>query len=189
MTHSNSSRKVLAGAVALALATIAGPLALPAVADSGTGTTRTDTEAQATSTAALPPGSEAVMAGTTGFLSSTPDHDLLWTRYADGSVTELGRDDAQLRTTQARGSVSDVVVLEQGRLGDADHRVELHDMSTGAVSVVALGRYRDFVGAVGSTVAAAGPVGPRQRRCAVAGGYLPRSVEPEVVRHRPGEGG
>ncbi|MGW1771457.1 FG-GAP repeat domain-containing protein [Streptomyces sp. NPDC002104] len=92
------------------------------------------------------------MAGATGFLSSTPAYDLLWTRYADGSVTKLGRGLSQVRMVEVHGSVSDVVALEHGEVGEADHRVELHDMSTGAVSTVALGKYRHFMGAVGSTV-------------------------------------
>ncbi|MFD6986222.1 hypothetical protein ACFWAX_36915 [Streptomyces sp. NPDC059956] len=92
------------------------------------------------------------MAGATGFLSSTPAYDLLWTRYADGSVTNLGRGLSQVRMVEVHGSVSDVVALEHGEIGDADHRVELHDMATGAVSTVALGKYRHFMGAVGSTV-------------------------------------
>ncbi|MFE9782273.1 FG-GAP repeat domain-containing protein [Streptomyces sp. NPDC005775] len=158
MPHSNSSRKLLAGAVALALGTIAGPLALPALADSATGTgtatTRPDTEVQAAGTAALPPGSKVIMAGATGFLASTRAYDLLWTRYADGSTTNLGRSYAQVPMTRSFGSVSDVVALEQGYLDKADHRVELHDMSTGAVSVVALGKSRNFIGSVGSTAMA-----------------------------------
>ncbi|WP_327171760.1 VCBS repeat-containing protein [Streptomyces sp. NBC_01336] len=161
MSYSNSSRKVLAGTVALAIAAMAGPLALPAVADSGTGVTRPDTGAQATSTAALSPGSEVVMSGATGFLVSTRDYDLLWIRYDDGSITNLGRGYSQVPKNQSFGAVSDVVALEQGYLGEADHRAELHDMSTGAVTVVALGKYLDFVGAVGSTAMAC-PYAPPQ---------------------------
>ncbi|WP_327250206.1 hypothetical protein [Streptomyces sp. NBC_01244] len=115
----------------------------------------------ATSAAALPPGSELVMAGVTGFLSSTPGYDLLWTRYADGSVTNLGRGYSQVQMDESYGSVSDVVALERGDLGNADYRVELHDMTTGAVSTMVLGKYRHLVGVVGSTAVTNPYVGGR----------------------------
>ncbi|CAG7649674.1 hypothetical protein [Actinacidiphila bryophytorum] len=101
------------------------------------------------------------MAGATGFLSS-PEYDLLWTRYADGSTTSLGADFWHSRLSMSHGSVSDVLATEQGELGsDVDHGVKLRDMSTGATSFVTLGRFRDFVGAVGSTVPAC-PWSPAQ---------------------------
>ncbi|MET7644997.1 VCBS repeat-containing protein [Streptomyces sp. NPDC005426] len=156
MTHSNSSRRLLAAAVTLALATIAGPVSPPAIAAPATGTVRADSGAQPSAAAVLPPDTEVVMAGATGFLASTPAYDLLWIRYDDGSTTNLGRQQSQWRTTALRGSVSDVVAFEHGGAGDADHRVELRDMSTGAVSDVGLGAYRTLVGVVGPTVVTCG---------------------------------
>ncbi|WUD74482.1 VCBS repeat-containing protein [Streptomyces sp. NBC_00510] len=154
MTHRNPSRRLLAGTVALVIATIAGPLTLPAVADAGSGTEAVRTASGATGAAVLPPGSEVVTAGTTGFLSSTREYDLLWTRYADGSTTSLGHDVWKSRDLR-HGSVSDVMATERGVLGqDADHGVELRDMSTGAVSFVTLGKNRAFIGSVGATVLA-----------------------------------
>lgn len=55
MTHSNPSRRLLAGTVALAIATIAGPLTLPAVADAGSGAEAVRTASGATGAAVLPP--------------------------------------------------------------------------------------------------------------------------------------
>lgn len=152
MTHRHPSRRLVAAAVTLALATVTGPLALPAVADAPTGTVRSDAGAPASDRALLPPETEVVMAGTTGFLASTPAYDLLWIRYADGSTTDLGRQPYRWRAAEQHGSVSDVVAFEHGYEGVADHRVELRDMSTGEVSVVALGAYRTVTEIVGSTV-------------------------------------
>lgn len=158
MLYCNLSRKVLAGTAAV-VAAIAGPFALPAVADPatgvGSGAAQSPTGPPLAGAAALPPYSAVVMAGATGFLSSTPEYDLLWTRYADGSTTSLGDDFWHSRSSMSHGSVSDVLATEQGELGfDVDHGVQLRDMSTGATSFVTLGRFRHFVGAVGSTVLA-----------------------------------
>ena len=152
MTHRHPPRRLVATALALALTTVTGPLALPAVADSPVGTVRSDTGTPASATALLPPDTEVVMAGATGFLASTPACDLLWIRYADGSATDLGRQTYRWRAAEHHGSVSDVVAFEHGYEGVADHWVELRDMSTGEVSVVALGAYRTVIEVVGPTV-------------------------------------
>ncbi|WP_225845928.1 VCBS repeat-containing protein [Streptomyces sp. HPF1205] len=140
--------------MAIALAAVAGPFVVPAAADSGTGAGTSRPDAGSLSNVAPAAGSEVVMAGASGFLTSAPDNSLRWTRYADGSTVDLGAGLQQWRTTQHLGSVSDIVVLERGFAGAPDDRVELHDMSTGEVTTIALGSRLVYAGAVGSTVLA-----------------------------------
>ncbi|MFJ2632220.1 hypothetical protein ACIO6U_09740 [Streptomyces sp. NPDC087422] len=116
----------------------------------------------------MPVPADVISAGTTGFLSIGLDSDLLWTRYAGGATTPLGRDIGRSTATLMHGSVSDVVALERGTEYDTDHRVELHDMGTGDISVVPLGRNRSLKGVVGSTVVACRVPYPTDDTCTEA---------------------
>ena len=139
------SRRLFAGATALVLATVIGPLALPAVAEAGGGSP----QAAATTPLPLPVGSTVVSAGTTGFLSKSYEGDLLWTRYADGATTAFGHETGN---GLLHGSVSDTVVTEHYGAYGQDHYAELHDMATGTVDTVPLGTTRSLLGASGGTL-------------------------------------
>nr|WSX78409.1 VCBS repeat-containing protein [Streptomyces sp. NBC_00899] len=149
MALNGPARRLLAGTVALVLASGVGPLAVTATAESTPGAATPSTGSAAL---AIPPGSEILSAGPTGFLTNDRDGGLLWTRYADGAATALGSD--RYRPIPTHGYASDVVALERGTEDAADHRVELHDMAAGTTSSVALGTTRHFLAAVGTTVAA-----------------------------------
>ncbi|MFF7157905.1 FG-GAP-like repeat-containing protein [Streptomyces sp. NPDC008139] len=162
-----ASRRLTAVTAALALAVVAGPLAVPSAAESGAdGADGVGGAPSALPT--LPVPADVISAGTTGFLSIGQDSDLLWTRYAGGATTPLGRDIGRSTATLMHGSVSDVVALERGTEYDTDHRVELHDMGTGDISVVPLGRNRSLNAVVGSTVVACRVPYPTDATCTEA---------------------
>ncbi|MFH8404828.1 FG-GAP-like repeat-containing protein [Streptomyces sp. NPDC018019] len=136
-------RQLVAGAVVLGLAVSAGPLVSPAAV------------AAPAAAPKVAPGSEIVSAGPTGFLSVDPKNTLRWTRYADGTTTEVGQDSDQHTQTIARGSVSDVVVVGDSTTVTASHKITLRDMATGTSTPIDLDAhgYR-YEGAVGSWVIA-----------------------------------
>ncbi|MEV5592384.1 VCBS repeat-containing protein [Streptomyces sp. NPDC052496] len=136
-------RQIVGGAVALGLAVSGGALASPAAA------------APAAPALKIAPGSEIVSAGTTGFLSVDPKNTLRWTRYADGSTTEVGQDSAQHTQDISHGSASDVVVVGDNTTVTASHKITLRDMAAGTPTVVDLDTYGyQYEGAVGSWVLA-----------------------------------
>ncbi|MEU7199508.1 VCBS repeat-containing protein [Streptomyces sp. NPDC045470] len=136
-------RRVLGGAVALGLAVSGGSLASPAAA------------APAKPVLKITPGSEIVSAGTTGFLSVDPKNTLRWTRYADGTTTEVGQDSGQYTQGIAHGSASDVVAVGDDTTISASRKITLRDMGSGSSTLVDLGTYGyTYEGTVGPWVIA-----------------------------------
>ncbi|MFI1205171.1 FG-GAP repeat domain-containing protein [Streptomyces sp. NPDC020883] len=151
---SGRSRRLLTGAVALALAVTAGPLVVPAVAAVAgpAAAAATTTPAQVLKIAA---GSEIVSAGRTGFLSVDPRHQVLWTRYADGVTTKLAQDDPRTSYDTTHGTASDVVALGDDPVMGASGRITLRDMAGGTSTLVDLTAYGyHYLGTVGSRVLA-----------------------------------
>ncbi|MFJ9618291.1 FG-GAP repeat domain-containing protein [Streptomyces noursei] len=145
------SRRLVTTAVALALAVTAGPFVAPAVAAPAASAS---TEAPAR-TLKIAAGSQIVSAGRTGFLSVDAQHQVLWTRYADGVTTKLAQDDPTSRYDTEHGTASDVVALGDNPVMGASRKITLRDMTTGSSTLVDLTTYGYFyLGTVGSRVLA-----------------------------------
>ncbi|GCD37763.1 hypothetical protein OEIGOIKO_05569 [Streptomyces chrestomyceticus JCM 4735] len=145
--RSRPFRRVLGGAVALGLAVSGGTFASSAAA------------APAKPVLKITPGSEIVSAGTTGFLSVDTKNTLRWTRYADGTTTEVGQDSGQHTQDIAHGAASDVVAVGDNPSITASREITLRDMATGSSTLVdlAAGGYT-YKGAVGPWVIAVKPL-------------------------------
>ncbi|MFF2809452.1 FG-GAP repeat domain-containing protein [Streptomyces sp. NPDC058000] len=142
----------MTGAVALVLAVTAGPLVAPAVAATPAAPAATTAPAQALKIAA---GSEIVSAGRTGFLSVDGQHNVLWTRYADGVTTKLAQDDALSSYDTTHGTASDVVALGDNPVMGASHKITLRDMASGSSTLIDLTTYGyRYLGTVGARVLA-----------------------------------
>ncbi|MEV5592386.1 VCBS repeat-containing protein [Streptomyces sp. NPDC052496] len=136
--RSRAFRRVLGGAVALGLAVSGGALASPAAAAAAASPTWDYVQ---DAVLKIAPGSVIVSAGRTGFLSLSPQNDVLWTRYADRTTTDLGRDQGQFTHLTAHGSVSDIVALgNKPSIEDSD-KITLRNMDTGSSTLIDLGTY------------------------------------------------
>ncbi|WP_055600167.1 hypothetical protein [Streptomyces aureus] len=110
--------RTLAAAVTTVLALTSGALAaVPATAAPAAGTANAAVGAEEQTTLSFPAKSEIVSAGPHGFL--TKGEKLLWTRYADGSTSEL-------TGTPLGNTRSDIVVVES-----APDVYRIHDMAGG----------------------------------------------------------
>ncbi|MGW0117555.1 FG-GAP repeat domain-containing protein [Streptomyces sp. NPDC003327] len=153
MTHHRTARVRLAAAVAAALAVTAGGLsaAVPATAAPATAPSAVAAPSGASAVVPYPTGrTQLVGAGTTGFLTWTTDDQgwgAHWTRYSDGTRTELWPGSTCF-VTVARASDTVVCADESGR-------VTLRDMTTGQEDTVSLRSLGGtYIGAVGRTVLA-----------------------------------
>ncbi|MFD3998213.1 VCBS repeat-containing protein [Streptomyces sp. NPDC058583] len=113
--------RTLAAAVTTVLALTSGALAtVPAAAAPAAGTANAAVGAEEQTALSFPAKSEIVSAGPHGFLTKGEKYqELLWTRYADGSTTEL-------TGTPLGNSRSDAVVVESAR-----DVYRIHDMAGG----------------------------------------------------------
>ncbi|MFE5965848.1 FG-GAP-like repeat-containing protein [Streptomyces sp. NPDC056463] len=150
MIHARPARRRLVAAVPAVLAVTAGILVAPTATAATTQTPAATTGSQE-SAVRIPPGSSLSGVGATGFLTATKDasntYHYRWTRFDDGSVTEL--------PGKARGTGSDSVLLEQEGV------FALHDM-TGEVGPVTFDRTKlpssyQLQGAIGSTLVMTAP--------------------------------
>ncbi|MGW7556634.1 hypothetical protein [Streptomyces rimosus] len=125
------SGRLLSTAVAVGLAVTAGPLTVPASAAAPAAPVAFAAPASAASVGKLAPGSRIVSAGTTGYLSADPQGKVVWTRYADGSTTQLAQDKADYGFGTEHGTASDVVALGDDPVMGASKKITLRDMATG----------------------------------------------------------
>ncbi|MEN2422847.1 VCBS repeat-containing protein [Streptomyces rimosus] len=156
------SGRLLSTAVAVGLAVTAGPLAVPASAAAPAAPAAF--AAPAASVGKLAPGSRIVSAGTTGYLSADPQGKVVWTRYADGSTTQLAQDKADHGFGTEHGTASDVVALGDDPVMGASEKITLRDMATGKSTFIDLTTYGyHYMGTVGSSVFAYKRVGKDEK--------------------------
>ncbi|MBT2408654.1 MULTISPECIES: FG-GAP-like repeat-containing protein [unclassified Streptomyces] len=114
LNHASASRRLLASAVTAALAVTVGTFAVPAAAAPALadGAAATAATAQQGDLIQIPPQSQLLSVGTTGFLTYTRATNTTftyrWTRFADRSTTVI--------PGQVRGATSDTVLIEQENL-------------------------------------------------------------------------
>ncbi|KEF05171.1 MULTISPECIES: FG-GAP repeat domain-containing protein [Streptomyces] len=158
------SGRLLSTAVAVGLAVTAGPLAVPASAAAPAAPAAFAAPASAASVGKLAPGSRIVSAGTTGYLSADPQGKVVWTRYADGSTTQLAQDKADYGFGTEHGTASDVVALGDDPVMGASKKITLRDMATGKSTFIDLTTYGyHYMGTVGSSVFAYKRVGKDEK--------------------------